>query len=170
MRVSRLARAVVEAAVVAAFAAMVAATILQVVSRYVFGSPLGWTEEVAKISMVWWTFVVVGLLAWRGRLLGIDAALLAMPARGAHLTAAVAQAVAAVVAAWLAVLGVRLVGLAGTQISPALDIPYAWIYLALPVGLGVAAAGFAARAILHAQAARAANPPHPIGAQDRSDA
>ena len=158
------------ALIVGAFALMVIAAIAQVVSRYVFDSPLGWTEELAKLLMVWWTFMAVGVLAFRGRLLGIDALLMAVRPGPAHLILAFAQASSAVFAGWLAWLGVRLVSLAGSQITPALDIPYAWIYLALPVGLGGACAGFAARAVLHLRAALDPDARHPVSALARSDA
>ena len=68
--------------------------------------------------------------------------------------------------AWL---GVRLVGLAGTQITPALDIPYAWIYASLPVGLALAGLGFLARAAIHLRAAASAGTAHPISALERND-
>lgn len=157
------------ALIVAAFSGMVVSALLQVVSRYVFNSPLGWTEELAKFLMVWWTFLTVGLLSWQGRLLGIDAALLAMAPRAAHLTSAAAQAVSAFVIGWLSLLGIRLVKLAGSQITPALDVPYAWIYLSLPVGLAFATMGFAYRAIYHLKEAMQRDARHPVIVLERSD-
>ena len=148
---------------------MVIAALLQVVSRYVFNSPLGWTEELAKLLMVWWTFLAVAVLAFRGRLLVIDALLMALSPAAAHRVLAFAQGLSAFIVAWLAYLGVRLVGLAGTQITPSLDIPYAIIYASLPIGLGLAALGFLMRAAVHLRASRAADVAHPIAALDRSD-
>lgn len=121
--------------VIAAASVMIAAAILQVVFRYGVGHPLGWTEELARIMMVWWTFLAVGLLAARRSLLSVDALLLVLPARGVHTVLAFAHIVTAVFMAWLAWLGAGLVELAGTQRSPALQIPYAAIYLSLPVGM-----------------------------------
>ncbi|MEX2518846.1 MAG: TRAP transporter small permease [Paracoccaceae bacterium] len=166
---ARALQKLIHAAIICAFGGMVVAALLQVVSRYVFNSPLGWTEEMAKFLMVWWTFLTVGLLAWRGKLLAIDAALLAMPARPAHLTIAAAQLISAITIGWLAILGVRLVGLAGKQITPALDVPYAWIYLSLPVGLAVATLGFTYRATHHFRAGIRRDPPHPIVILERTD-
>lgn len=167
---SKLAGRSLEAVIAAGIGLMVVAALMQVISRYVFGSPLGWTEEAAKFLMVWWTFLGVGLLAWRGRLLGIDAVLIALPARTAHLLLAGAQALSAVVIVWLAVLGVRLVGLAGAQITPALDVPYAWIYASLPTGLAVASMGFAWRVVIHLRQALLPAPAHPVSVLERSDA
>lgn len=167
--VARTLNAVAKAAIIGAFTVMVAAAILQVVSRYVFNSPLGWTEELAKLLMVWWTFLAVAVLAFRGRLLAIDALLLAMPAKTAHLVLAVAQIISAIFIGWLAWLGIRLVGLAGAQITPALDIPYAIVYASLPAGLAVASLGFLYRTATHLRLAYAAQGRHPISTLDRSD-
>lgn len=153
-----------------ALGAMVAAAVVQVASRYVFNSPLGWTEELAKLLMVWWTFLAVGVLAFKGRLLAIDAFLLALGPRAAHGVIAFGQVLSAVVIAFLAWLGVRLVDLAGTQITPALDIPYAYIYASLPIGMAIAALGFAVRAIVHTRVALSRDAAHPISALERTDA
>lgn len=157
-----------KATIAAAIGLMVVAALLQVISRYVFNSPLGWTEELAKFLMVWWTFLAVAVLAFRGKLLAIDAVLLPMAPRAAHITLAAAQAISAVIIGWLAWLGVRLVNLAGTQITPALDVPYAVIYASLPLGLALAVAGFVYRIVLHLRAAMN-GAPHPISALQRSD-
>lgn len=167
-RAAAVAAVTVKLAIAAAIGTMVVAALLQVISRYVFNSPLGWTEELAKFLMVWWTFLGVAVLAFRGKLLAIDALLLALAPRIAHLTLALAQFFSAVVMAWLAWLGVRLVNLAGTQITPALDVPYAFIYASLPIGLAIAVAGFLYRAGRHVVAA-AKGAPHPISALERSD-
>ncbi len=159
-----------KAAIAGAFGVMVIAALLQVISRYAFNSPLGWTEELIKLLMVWWTFLAIGVLAFRGRLLGIDAVIMALPAATAHRVMAFAQLLSAFIIGWLAYLGVRLVGLAGTQITPSLDIPYAVIYASLPIGLGLAALGFLVRGGIHLRAGFTAGAPHPIAALDRSDA
>ena len=41
---------------VVAFAGMFGAIFLQIIARYVFDSPLGWTDEVAAILFVWVVF------------------------------------------------------------------------------------------------------------------
>ncbi len=158
-----------KATIAGAFGLMVIAALLQVVSRYVFNSPLGWTEELAKLLMVWWTFLAVGVLAFRGRLLGIDAVIMTLSPVMAHRTMALAQFASAFIIGWLAYLGVRLVGLAGTQITPSLDIPYAVIYASLPIGLGLAALGFLVRGAMHLRASFNAGTAHPIAALDRTD-
>jgi TRAP-type C4-dicarboxylate transport system permease small subunit len=128
--------------VIASFAVMGTAAIAQVIFRYFLHFPLGWTDELARIMMVWWVFLCVAVLASQRRLLAVDALLLVLPARGQAFLLAFVHLLSAAFVAWLAWLGVRLVGLAGTQTSVALEIPYAWIYASLPTGIGLAALYF----------------------------
>ena len=137
---ARLAEAFVRWIVIGTASVMVVATIAQVIFRYFLNYPLGWTEELARIMLIWWVFLAVGLLAAKRALLSVDALLLALPDQAVHAVRAFAHILSALSMGWLTVLGIRLVGLAGSQISPALQIPYLWIYLSLPVGAGFAAA------------------------------
>ena len=155
--------------IVAAFAVMVGSAILQVIFRYAIGSPLGWSEELAKLAMLWWCFMGVGMLAASRRMLAIDALLLALPPRWAHLVSGIAHTISAVFTVWLAWLGIRLVALAGNQITPALDIPYAWVYLSLPAGLVIASIAFAVNAALDFQRVRHGVDGGPVRIADRSD-
>ncbi|MEZ5739075.1 MAG: TRAP transporter small permease [Burkholderiaceae bacterium] len=122
---------------------MVLAAIVQVISRYIFNSPLGWTEELARILMIWWTFGAVGILAFQRKLLSVDAVLLAIGGPARHLLLALGSGIGLLAIGWLAWLSWRLVGLAGTQVSPSLEIPQAFIYAGVAVGLTAAAVGFA---------------------------
>lgn len=124
--------------VMVSFMIMVTAAISQVVFRYFLQFPLGWTEELARIMMLWWVFLCVSVLASQRKLLAVDALLLVLPPRGQACLLAFVQLLSGLFVGWFAWLGVRLVGLAGTQTSVALEIPYAWIYASLPIGLGLA--------------------------------
>lgn len=128
--------------VIVSFAVMVTAAITQVIFRYFLHFPLGWTEELARIMMTWWVFLCVAVLASQRKLLAVDALLLVLPARGQAFLLAFVHLLSAAFISWLTWLSVRLVGLAGSQTSVALEIPYAWIYASLPTGIGLAALYF----------------------------
>lgn len=155
--------------VVLAFAIMVAAAIAQVISRYVVNRPLGWTEELARILMVWWTFAAVAVLAFRRKLLAVDAVLLAASARVRLLLITLADGLGLVFVGWLAYLAWRLVALAGTQVSPALEIPQAWIYMGVALGLSAAACGFATNMLADFRRLRLGAGAEAIKASERSD-
>lgn len=154
---------------IAAFGIMVMAAIAQVISRYVFNSPLGWTEELARILMIWWTFGSIGILAFRRKLLAVDAVLLALRGRRHLLVLALGNGLGLLSIGWLAWLSWRLVSLAGSQVSPALEIPQAWIYCGVAAGLTAATAGFAANLWVDLRRLIANEDTGPIRATERSD-
>ena len=45
---------------------------MQVVSRYVFGSPISWSEEVARLAMIWLTFVASSFVAAKKQHIAVD--------------------------------------------------------------------------------------------------
>lgn len=45
---------------------------LQVFARYVFGSPIPWSEEVARLGLIWLTFIAAGFVAARGQHIVVD--------------------------------------------------------------------------------------------------
>ncbi len=45
---------------------------LQVIARYVFGSPISWSEEVARLGMIWLTFIAAGFVAARRQHIAVD--------------------------------------------------------------------------------------------------
>ncbi len=120
------------------FIAMVISTIMQVIFRYFLRYPLGWTEELSRILFIWTTFLSVGLLAKENRLLKVDALVNSLSPRAKEWVYLAVRLLSAGFIFWLGFLGIRLLGLARGQLSPALGIPYWYIYLSLPVGMGFA--------------------------------
>lgn len=155
--------------IVLAVAVMVVSSILQVFFRYVLDSPLGWTEEVSRFLMLWWTFLCVGVLAYQRKLLGIDALLLAVSARTGRTMVAFAHAFCVGVSLWLVYLGYRLVLLGANQPTPAIEIPYGIVYAAFPVGMGVAALGFIVCLIFDIKDLLSGDPTPPVKVSERSD-
>lgn len=44
----------------------------QVVARYALGMPLSWSEEVAKLAMIWLTFIAAGFVAATNQHIAVD--------------------------------------------------------------------------------------------------
>ena len=61
--------------------AMTIIILIQIISRYIFNSPFGWTEELSKALMVWTAFLVAPWSYRAGALVSIDFFAEAMPAR-----------------------------------------------------------------------------------------
>lgn len=57
---------------VALLAVLLIAMGAQVIARYVFGSPLSWSEEVARLAMIWLTFIAASFVAAKGEHIAVD--------------------------------------------------------------------------------------------------
>jgi TRAP-type C4-dicarboxylate transport system permease small subunit len=131
-------------------AAIVLAVTWQVVSRYVLGDASGWTEELARFLLIW-IGLLGGALAYQRRLhLGIDLLPDYLRRRFGNsnpMTGTISACVLVFAVAVLVVGGGALVVLTIEleQYSPALGLPMAVVYLALPAsGLIMAISALAA--------------------------
>jgi TRAP-type C4-dicarboxylate transport system permease small subunit len=121
---------------------MVFAVTWQVISRYLLGSPSGWTEELARFLLIW-IGVFGGSLAYQRRVhLGVD--LLADRLTGTGLKWQQRAVDACVLVFAVTVLiggGGSLVALTHelSQYSPALGLPMSFVYPSLPLSGGLMA-------------------------------
>lgn len=122
--------------VIGVFGFLVVIVSWQVVSRFILRDPSDWTEELATFLMIW-----VGLLgasvALRLRAhLGIDVFVKKLPEKARAVTDVFGYAAVAAFSIAVLMIGggqlVREVWVHG-QTSPALNLPMAWVYAALPV-------------------------------------
>lgn len=126
--------------VIASFAlfAVFLVAISNIFMRYLFNSPLAWTEEILQLLLVWVTFlgasalvrnnehVLIGLLGdklpsrlarWNERLFNIGMVLVA----------------AVVLLYW----GIKLLPFSSFRSTPMLQIPYYWIHVAIPISAAI---------------------------------
>jgi TRAP-type C4-dicarboxylate transport system permease small subunit len=141
MSILRLIEANAERWILAAIlGALVVILAAQVIARYAFGAPLAWSEELARYLLIWCTFIGVSLAVREGRNISVDLLPTLMGPRGVRALA------------WLALLGsmaffalvlwhsleltmrISRIG----QLSPGLGLPMWTVYLAAPVGMGLA--------------------------------
>lgn len=122
------------------FVTMLAAVLGQVVMRYVFSSPLSWSEELARYAMVWLAMFATALCARKGQHLALIGADLLPPRFGRPL-----QLLGGVVSCTLLAIlfwhGWDLAERAVRQTTPGLGLSMSWIYAALPVGFGLTILG-----------------------------
>jgi C4-dicarboxylate transporter DctM subunit len=111
----------------------VAVALIQVFFRYVLNASLSWPEELARYGFVWFTFLGMSLTVRRQSYIAIELLLRWLPesARPAHELFVRIMIAATSVA--LLVHGVDFVG-RSTYVSPALQWPFAYMYLAVPTG------------------------------------
>lgn len=120
--------------------ALVAILAAQVVFRYMIGSPLVWSEELARYLLVWCTFIGVSLAVREGRNISVDLLPVFMGKHWVRPFAAMALVGSAIFFAlmvWYSIPLTQRIAKIG-QHSPGLNIQMWLVYLAVPVGMGMA--------------------------------
>lgn len=118
-------------------AGILATVLLQVFMRYVVNSPLTWTDEVTRLLLVWLTFLGAVLTYRLGTQIAVDALELLAVRRGWNRLAQSAevfiQAVIILVSLAFLLGGIQLVEATLDRPTPALGIPVATFYAAIPI-------------------------------------
>lgn len=126
----------VEAVSAALLVATVAIAFVQVVFRYALNSALSWPEEMARFAFVWCVFLAAAMVSRRSRHVVIDMLPRALGPAALRIHACAVRIVSAAVAVFLLVYGTGLVQ-KSTYVSPALEWPYTYLYLAVPTGAAI---------------------------------
>lgn len=113
--------------------AMAVAVFLQVLFRYALHLPLFWTEEFARYCLVWSSLLGASVALKRGEHIAVTLVLEHLTKNSARILIMVSRISVAVILGVMTWGGIRLVIVTSAQISPALRIPMALPYLALPV-------------------------------------
>ncbi|MBE0558596.1 MAG: TRAP transporter small permease, partial [Proteobacteria bacterium] len=120
----------------AILATLLLIVLAQIISRYVFNSSLPWTEEAARYLMIWGVLLGAGLAYLNGYLISIEIFINRFPAPVRRVVRVVNRLLSLFFTGILTVYGVHLCILGAQMESPAMEISYLWIYLAVPVGAG----------------------------------
>src|ERR1700674_1106407 len=115
---------------------LTAVTFAQVVTRYVLGDSLIWSEEAARYLFVWVSMIGAALALREGGHFGLDLLIRRVPA----LKPVLGPMVAIVTALFLLILlktGIDETNLASRQFAMTFPMRMQWAYLALPTGAGL---------------------------------
>ncbi len=107
----------------------------QVFARYVFGSPFQWSEEVARLALIWMTFLSAAFVMAEGRHIAVDMISGRCGERGRLRMECFGYVLVAASCLLLMIGGVRFVWYVGKVASPALGVPKSWWYGAGMTGL-----------------------------------
>lgn len=149
------------AGVVLAFAVIVAAVTVQVVSRNFLPFSPAWTEELTRFALLYLAAFGIGLAYRSGDLVNIDMALEAMPERAGWMLRLIGAVLVCVFAALLIEPAWRFVEIGRIQTSPVLGIRMAWSHGAMTVLL-VGLALFSVLRVLEMLAGRSDGRPLPL--------
>ena len=122
-----------EIALLAIISLMAGVVFVEVLFRYVLMLPLFWTEEFARYSLVWSSLLGAGVALKRGEHIAVTFFVDRIPG---CMGPQAALLVSVFIALFLTVIlwgGIHLVILTRHQLSPAMRIPMAWPYLAIPI-------------------------------------
>lgn len=129
--------------------ALLLLSVAQIALRLAFDSGLDWAEPVSRAGVLWLALLGALGATRTGKHIAIDALPRALPPAAQRVLWAIAQVAAAVVALWLAWLGVGLVGLEREAPVPFVAGIPSWVpMLALPVGFGLMGLRFLVAAAL----------------------
>ena len=112
---------------------MVFSIFLQVFSRYVFKYGFSWTEEIARIAMIWTVFLAMPLGFDIQAHIGLEVVLNKVSPRIRHFlvkASILSSILVLTIISWGAVIFMFRV----RQRTPGMNLPFQWIYLAIPFG------------------------------------
>ena len=111
----------------------------QILSRYIFRASLAWSEEITRYLLVWTTFFGGAYCVRQGAHIGIEAFTRLLHKKAKKILAIVVMLGGVILCAVILGFGIVLVStlFARNQLSPAMRIPIAYAYLAIPVGIAL---------------------------------
>lgn len=112
---------------------MVSVVTAQVVSRYVFGNPFTWTEELARYTFVWMSMLGMAVGVKYGSHIALDILEKKLQGTPRKVLVAVNQLFILAFTVTLTYSGFKLVQLGTRQTSPSLGLPMEWVYIVIPV-------------------------------------
>ncbi|GIQ62638.1 membrane protein [Paenibacillus cisolokensis] len=115
-------------------AAMSVIIIAQIFSRFLFHSPLTWSEEVARYLMVYMVFLGAPLALRQHRMIAIEVVAESVGAKARKVLKIATMLISIVFFIILLVQGNDMMGIVGRQHSAALGIPMNIPYMAIPIG------------------------------------
>lgn len=118
-------------------AAMLGLIILQVVSRYIFSSPLTWTEELARFALLWFAFVAAGFVMARRIHIAVDLLASKLGRRGAIALDTFALTAVVATSGALAWTGAGYAAGAARLAAPATSLPMSVVYASAVVGFAL---------------------------------
>lgn len=122
---------------IAILAAMSLIVFANVALRYLTNDSLVWAEEVARHLMIWLTFVGVGMVMRAGGHIAIENLQDVLPAKAARvLRLAIVVAILVFCGAMIQY-GIVYVERTMLQTTSATQIPFGYVYLAMPIGFAL---------------------------------
>jgi TRAP-type C4-dicarboxylate transport system permease small subunit len=125
---------ITEFAIAVLLSATVVVTLLQVTFRYGLNSSLSWSEELARYLFIWIIFLGMASAARRGEHMAVTALSSILPKELLRPLAAFVILASIIFVAVVLYTTVLLTENATSQLSTALEVPVALVYVSAPIG------------------------------------
>jgi len=112
---------------------MAVVIIVNVFMRFVLNSGLRWGEEVAKLFMVWFTFIAMAIGVKQGLHISLHLLPKNLPAKLEKLLLFLKDIITFLIALVFLIYGIKLVQFTSRSIMPATEWPSSILYLILPI-------------------------------------
>jgi len=132
-----------------------AAAFYQVLSRFVLQAPADWSEAWTRASLIWTVFLGGALAFRQGAMLCVEMLRNLLHGRAQRWLETAIALVCVAFLGFLVWVGASMVWRVRFQTMPSLDVSVSWVYLAIPVGAGLAILGVVARWLEGSEPARA---------------
>ena len=106
---------------------------LQIVFRYIFNAPLGWSEEIARFSFVWVSFFGASALMRVREHINVTVFTDNFPPRLRALAVFLANLCALICIYFFLVGGLALTSTEWRQLAPTTQIHMGWVYVVIPI-------------------------------------
>jgi len=105
--------------------------------RYATSHSLPWADEAARYLMIWMTFSGAGLILRTGGHVAITNLQDALPHRGQQMLRGAIALGLLLFFGFMVYVGVQYADRMQYQVTPAMRIPYLYVYAAMPIGFGL---------------------------------
>lgn len=121
------------------FISLATLSVLQVLMRYIIGKSLGWSEEAMRYIYVWMCLLGVSSAIKNDNHIKISMIVDRLPEKGRKLLGIISDILFGFVSIIFVFYGINMLisYIEFPQKSPAMEIPLAVVYAALPVGFGL---------------------------------
>ncbi|MYN12497.1 TRAP transporter small permease subunit [Pusillimonas sp. TS35] len=119
----------------------VAAGFYQVITRFVLESPADWSEAWTRASLIWTVMLGIALAFRHGAMLSVEVLHGFLKGRAKRWLEHAVMAVCVGFLGFMAWIGGQMTYRVRFQTMPSLEVSISWVYVAIPIGAGLAILG-----------------------------
>ncbi len=108
--------------------------ILEVISRYLLGSSLEWSDEIARLLLIWMTFTGMGLAILERKEIFVRTFRQRLSAKGRRLWQASLELLALGFNVFLLLFGLQMTHFSWGMKTESLELPFSFFYASIPAG------------------------------------